>query len=157
MIKMFCLLLLLCLQGRMNVKIIWTINFWLKIVKILVMTPYFMLKNEDIWPLKTLKSLEFHSHLFVWTMQCTTHPPPPPHTHTHTHYSPTPTFFKLWYVQNMKWDVISKKIETKYIFWPLMRGYCQTCLKLGGRATQTSVVTVLAYQSTRAIYHIKYN
>ena len=47
------------------------------------------------------------------------------------------------------------KIGPKYIFRPLILGYPETCLTLGEGVTQTSVVAVLAYQSTHTIYHIK--
>ena len=36
----------------------------------------------------------------------------------------------------------------KFIFWPLIGGYPQTRLKLGGKATQTSVVAILHMQYT---------
>ena len=62
LIKVFLLLLLFCSQGRIKVKIIWENIFWLKIVKVLVMIPYFMLKIgifglEKPW--KALNSINF--------------------------------------------------------------------------------------------------
>ena len=49
---------------------------------------------------------------------------------------------------------VTKKIRTHF---DLIGGYPQTCKKLGGRFTQTSVVAMLVYQSTHALYHIKGN
>ena len=38
-----------------------------------------------------------------------------------------------------------KKIGTNYIFWPLIGGYAQTCLKWGGRVTQTSFESIFIF------------
>ena len=44
----------------------------------------------------------------------------------------------------------AKKIGMNFICSPLIGRYPQTCLKLGGTVTQTSVVDVLVTQSARA-------
>ena len=54
-------------------------------------------------PTRTLQAGSFtHQAYIVHGPELVTVPPP--------HYSPTPTFFRLTYVQNMKWDVTSKKM-----------------------------------------------
>ena len=67
------------------------------------------------WHWHTLYRRSSCMHTRPWAR--TTHHAPPPHI------SPTPTFFKPWYVLNMKWNVNSKKIEMNFIFWPLIGGY----------------------------------
>ena len=51
----------------------------------------------------------------------------------------------------MKSDVNRKTYGRALHFDP------QTCLKLGGRVTQTSAVVLRVYKSTHAIHHIKGN
>ena len=51
----------------------------------------------------------------------------------------------------------TKTIGRNFVFLPLIFGYPQTCLKIEGRVTQTSVVAVLVHQSTHAIFHNQVN
>ena len=81
-----------------------------------------------------------------WATTTLRAPPPPPTTY------PQQLFFKLWYVQKMKWDVNSKKIGTNlYILTPY-RGVPPNLSKIRGLRKRLSS---LFYQSTHAIYHIK--
>ena len=62
--------------------------------------------------------------------------------------------------------IILSSVTLKVLFFALidknytkvvLGGYTQTCLKLGGRVTQTSVVAILVYKATHAIHHIQVN
>ena len=59
LIKMFLLLVLICSQGRMKVKITWKNIFGLKIVKVLDMIPYFFfVVGHGKWGYLAMKNLE---------------------------------------------------------------------------------------------------
>ena len=58
--------------------------------------------NNILKPLEGQLLQSFQIYILVHG-SVTMHPPPP------STYSPPPILFKLWYVQNMKWDVTSKK------------------------------------------------
>ena len=61
-----------------------------------------------------------------------------------------------WKNENMKWDVTSKKNKDEMYILNAYVGVPPN-LKLGVSVTQTSVVAVVADQSTHTIYHIKDN
>ena len=55
----------------------------------------------------------------------------PVHVHPLPHNLPTSHLFEPWYGQNIKWDVNSEKIGTKFIFFPPKYESAPTCLELG--------------------------
>ena len=95
-----------------------------------------------------MKVITLNTHIVHRPELVTVHSPP--------QYSPTPTFLSFDMSKTREKILTVKKGRTIY-FDRLCGGRLPRILKLGVRVTQTSVAAVLAYQSTHAIYYIKYN